>query len=314
MSLILKTLYIYISNLGIIVAEVFLGIFRGIGWILKKFFKFNKSSFSSIGTFFKRSLAFILVFAVLAGSIIYIISTDSKVNAVEIMLNGEAIGFAQSQNDADLAQALALNSLGLTATENLETKEASTEPINVKTVETLSKAIVSRLAPELIEVTEIYIDGELFCAVADRQAARNVFDALLKSAKKQYPSSAVSFAEEIVFSYAFYSPSDKRLWTADQLELSLKTLHLLSIRHAECEKNLSTVEFDTVEIQTNTLFMGDSRIRRDGINGKEYAIDLVTYIGDKKVLSEQLMSVSVEKPVSRIVERGIRAGTISENP
>ena len=74
---------------------------------------------------------------------------------------------------------------------------------------------------------------------------------------------------------------------------------------------LSTVEFDTVEIQTNTLFVGDARIRRNGQNGTEYAIDLVTYIGDKKVLSEQLMSVSVEKPISQVVERGIRAESLS---
>lgn len=311
MSLVLKTLYIYISNLGIIVAEVFLGIFKAIGWLFGRFFKFNKNSFSSAKTFFKRSLAFILVFAILAASVIYIISTDSKTNAVEVILDGETIGFAQSQNDADLAQALALNTLGLTESEKISTKETKTEPFNIKTVENLSDSLVSRLEPDLIKATEIYIDGELFCAVTDRQGARNVFDSLLKKAQKKYPNSAVSFAEEIAFTYAYYKASDEKLWTPEQLELSLKTLNLLSVRHAECEKSLSTVEFDTVEIQTNTLFMGDSRIRRDGQNGKEYAIDLVTYIGDKKVLSEQLMSVPVQQPVSRIVERGIRAESLS---
>lgn len=311
MSLIFKTLYIYISNLGIVVAEVFLSLFKGIGWLFKRFFKFNKNSFSSAKTFLKRSLAFILIFAVLAASVIYIISTDSKTNAIALVLDGETIGFAQSQNDADLAQALALNTLGLTEDNKLTTKEANTEPYNIKSVDSLSELLVSRLAPELIKVTEIYIDGEFFCAVKDRQGARKVFESLLKAAQKQYPASAVSFAEEISFAYAYYKTSDKNIWSVEQLSLSLKTLNLLSIRHAQCQKTLSTVEFDTVEIQTNTLFMGDSRIRRNGENGKEYAIDLVTYIGDKKVLSEQLMSVSVQKPVSQIVERGIRAESLS---
>ncbi len=311
MSLILKTLYIYISNLGIIIAEVFLGLFKGIGWLFRRFFKFNKNSFSSAKIFFKRSIAFILVFAVLTASIIYIISTDSKTDSIALILDGETVGFAQSQNDADLAKALALNTLGLTADDRITSSEVSTEPYNIKSVDNLSEILVSKLAPELIKVTEIYIDGELFCAVTDRRGARDVFDALLKSYQKQYPNSAVSFAEEIAFSYAFYNSSDKNIWSVEQLDLSLKTLNLLSIRHAECEKTLSTVEFDTIEIQTNTLFMGDSRIRRNGENGKEYAIDLVTYIGDKKVLSEQLMSVSVQKPVSQIVERGIRAESLS---
>ena len=74
---------------------------------------------------------------------------------------------------------------------------------------------------------------------------------------------------------------------------------------------METVEFDTVEIQTNTLFIGDKRIRRNGANGSAYAIDLVTYIGDKKVSAEQLMNVPVKAPVSQIIERGIRAESLS---
>ena len=93
--------------------------------------------------------------------------------------------------------------------------------------------------------------------------------------------------------------------------MNLKTLSPLEICRANCEKTVKTVEYDTVEIQTNTLFIGDTRTRREGADGSAYAIDLVTYIGDKKVSAEKLMSVSVKAPVSRIIERGIRAESLS---
>lgn len=311
MSLIFKTLYVYISNLGIVVAEVFIGFFRLVGKLFGKLFKFNKDSFSSFKTFMKRSVAFILVIALLCGGVFYIISNDSKINAVALILDDEVIGYTQTGNDADHAKALALKTLGITDSGKFTTEEVNTEPYNIKSAENLSELIIKKLAPDLIKVTEVYIDGELLCAVKDRQSAKSVFNAHLEAAKRQYPQSSVSFAESVTFAYNYYNSNSELIWSAEQMELSLKALDLLTIRHAECEKNLSTVEYDTVEIQTNTLFMGDSRVRRNGANGTEYVVDLVTYVGDKKVLSEHLMSVSVQSPVSQIVERGIRAESLS---
>ncbi len=311
MNLILKTLYIYISNLGIVVSEIFIAFFRALIKFPSKFFKFNKDSFSSAKTFFKRSVAFILAAAVITVSVIYINSNSNKTKAVALMINGETIGYAQTQNDADHARALALNSLDFSGDGKITFEDVETDASNVKPADVLSESIITKLAPDRIKVSEIYVDGEFLCAVKDRQAARRTFLSFLENSKKQYPNSVVSFAEEIAFAYAYYDEGDSSIWETKQLDLSLKTLGFLSIRHAECEKSLSTVEFETVDIQTNTLFVGDSRIRRVGKNGKEYAIDLVTYIGDKKVLSEHLMSVSVQKPVSQIIERGIRAESLS---
>ena len=311
MGLILKTLYVYIANLGILVTRMFTGFFKLIVKGLQKLFKFNKSSFSSAKIFFKRSIAFVIVFALVAVSVIFIASTDSKIDAFAIKLNNEIIGYATTQNDADHATALALNYLGLTTDSIFETQKVKTEPYNIKSSTFLSDAIVKALAPERICVTEIYIDNDLFCAVKDRQAAREIFISQLEKAQKQYPNSSVAFAQEITFTDAYYEKADEKIWSAQQLELNLKILNPLEITHAECEKTIEAVEYDTVEIQTNTLFIGDTRIRRNGTNGSAYAIDLVTYIGDKKVSSEQMMSVAVKQPVSQIIERGIRAESLS---
>ena len=311
MGLIFKTLYVYIANLGILVINIFKSFFRFIFKGLQKLFKFNKDSFTSAKTFFKRSISFILIFAVLAASVVFIISTDSKIDAVELKIDDETIGYAITENDADHANALALNYLGLTSNNRLETKKVKTEPYNIKSSSVLSEEIIKAIAPERICVTEVYIDNELFCAVKNRQDAREIFYNQLKKAQKQYPNASVAFAQEITFSDAYYEKNDKKIWSSEQLELNLKILNPLEICHADCEKTIETVEYDTVEIQTNTLFIGDTRVRRNGTNGSAYAIDLVKYIGDKKVSAEQLMSVPVKAPVSQIIERGIRAESLS---
>lgn len=311
MGLIFKTLYVYIANLGILVTDIFVSFFKLVFKGLNRLFKFNKASFSSAKTFFKRSVAFIVIFALLSVSVAYIISTDSKTDAIALKIGGEVVGYAQSQNDADHANALALNYLGLTSNNDFETEKAKTEPYNIKSSSALSEMLISEIAPDLIKVTEVYIDNELICAVKDRQKAREIFYGYLEKAEKEYPNSSVSFAEEVTFQTAYYEKNSDKIWTEDHLDLSLRTLNLLEICHADCQKTLSTVEYDTVEIQTNTLFIGDTRVRRNGANGTEYAVDLVTYIGDKKVSSEQLMSVPVKNPVSQIIERGIRAESLS---
>ena len=141
MGLIFKTLYVYIANLGILVTSIFKSFFKLIFKGLQKLFKFNKASFSSAKIFFKRSIAFILLFAILTASIIYIISTDSKIDAVAITFDNEVIGYARSVNEADHAKNLALKALGLTSNKKIDIKEVKTEAYNLKSSDILSDAL-----------------------------------------------------------------------------------------------------------------------------------------------------------------------------
>ena len=311
MGLIFRTLYVYIANLGILVTSIFTGFFKLIVKGFQRLFKFNKTSFTSAKTFFKRSIAFVLVVSVIGVSAFYLVSNDGKTDAFAVIIGGETVGYAGTQNDANHANTLALNYLGLTSDNGFKTQKVKTEPCNIKSSNLLSEEIIKKIAPDRIPVTEIYIDSQLLCAVKNRQEAREIFYGQLRNAQKKYPNSSVSFAQEITFSDAYYDKDDARIWSTEQLDLNLKTLSPLEICRANCEKTVKTVEYDTVEIQTNTLFIGDTRTRREGADGSAYAIDLVTYIGDKKVSAEKLMSVSVKAPVSRIVERGIRAESLS---
>ncbi len=311
MDKLFDALYNCIYNLGLITGKIIVGFFKKIGNFIKKLFHFNKASFSSAKVFFKRAVISIVIVAVI-GTTVYIASANSnRVKAVSLEIDGEVIGYATSQKEADSAETQALEILGSEFTKKIKNNEVKTDACNIKNAAALSEIIVKKLANGLTAVNEIYIDGELLCAVEDQQAARNAINKTLELAKKVYPESSVSFAEKITIKPTYYSGDNEKLFTTEQLENALKKKDTLTIRHSECEENVSFTDYDTVEIQTNTLFVGDTRVRREGQNGSEYSINLVTYIGNQKVLSEHLMSVAIKEPVPQIVERGIRAESLS---
>lgn len=314
MGFIFKTLQIYIYNLGLFTAAFFKAVFKAFlklfGFIPKLLVPYIKKSFSSVSVFFRRTVVFVLIAAIIAGGSYYIFTTLGKTDAVAVKIGEEPVAYVETMSEAELAKTLAFNGIA-GGTENIVFEEVKIAPCNLKNTQDVSEIIIERLSADRVKVCEIYIDNDFLCAVETEDIARRVISEKLEKAKAQYPNSSVSFSQKISFDYAYYLPSDSRIWSEDKLRLTLNTLEILTARHAKCERSLATVEYDTVEIQTNTLFIGDSRVRREGTDGKEYVVDLVTYIGDKKVLSEKLMSVAVTPPVSRVIERGMRAGSLS---
>jgi len=275
------------------------------------FINFNKKSFSSAKTFVLRALSFILIAAVITGIVTVINTTSTKVEATRVLFDGETVGYIQPTDDTDSIKKSTLKKLNTNKNYEIEFKATKTEPYNIITNDELTDKLVQAIAPDYIKVCELYIDDNLICAVKDQLTAHTVINKLLEDEKKKAPKASVAFAESITYKYAYYKNSDENIWTADRLSLSLKTFELLTPQHVECETKISSVPFDTVDIETNTLFIGDSRVRRQGQKGSEYVIDLVTYIDNKKVLSQNLTSLSIKAPVSQVIEKGMRAESIS---
>lgn len=311
MEKLFNALYNCIYNLGSFTAKLFTGFFKGIFKLAKKLLNFNKSSFSSLKVFLKRATVFVLVIAIAGASFYFVSGKSNTVSAASLEIGGEIVGYAVSEKDASAAKNAASEVLSDSDTEKIKINQVKTDACNIKSADTLSDIIIKKFASSLTEVSEIYIDGELLCAVKDEQTARSAINKALSSAKSLYPDSSVSFAEKITVKPAFYSASADNIYSSQQLENALMTSDSLTVRHTKCEESIAVTDYDTVEIQTNTLFVGDTRVRRAGQSGSEYAIDLVTYIGNKKVLSEHLMSVAIKEPVPQIVERGIRAESLS---
>ncbi|MBQ8183606.1 MAG: peptidoglycan DD-metalloendopeptidase family protein [Clostridia bacterium] len=304
-------IYNCIYNLGLVTGKIIGGFFKKIAHIIKKVFHFNKASFSSAKTFVKRSVVFVLIAAVIGTSVFVAYNTGNKVKAVALIIDGETIGYAATRKAATTTENKVAALLGEDNAPEIELKEKRTVANNIRSADFLLQTIIEEYGDELTPVNEVYIDGELLCAVKDGDVIEQAVAEVLELAKKVYPDSSVSLAEKITVKQTYYSPDNKKLYSNAQFKTALNAPDTLTVRHTECQENVNYTEFETVEIQTNTLFVGDTRVRRSGQNGTEYAIDLVTYVGDKKVLSEPLMSIALTQPVTQIVERGIRAESLS---
>lgn len=313
MEKLIDAIYSAIAFLGSLPKKLFIGGISFVKNLLSKaahrFSKFNKKSFSSYKMFLRRAIVCLIILAVICSATAISIHNSLKVKATALKVDGKVIGYAATQEDADLAKALAIEALGSNGYKPVENTSTRTQASNIRNAETLATAIVDTFKEGLTPVSEVYVNGSLLCAVEDGQGAREAIADAFANASKAYPQSAVSFAESVTIKPAYYT-DDKATITVDKLKGLLAKKDTLQIRHAECRQDVSLTKYETVEIQTNQLFTGDSRIKRSGQNGAEYKISLVTSIGNKEQLSEQLMSVPIKDPVTQIVEKGIRAESL----
>lgn len=312
-------IYNLISALGTLVTNMVTGAVRfykryvlfGIKNTVAKLIIYNKESFKSVKTFIKRAVVFLLIASVLTGIIVFAGKTSTKIAATEVIYDGETIGYIQNADDVESIKAVTLKKLNTNKDFELKLKDKKVEPFNIISNDELSDSLVRAIAPDFIKVCEVYFDDKFICAVSEQLTAHNAINAVLDLAKAETPKASVSFSEKITYKYAYYQSNNENIWSGERLELAIKTFELLTPQRVECETKISKVDYETVDIETNTLFIGDSRLRRQGVNGSEYVIDLVTYIDDKKVMSQNLTSISIKPPVSQVVERGMRAESIS---
>ncbi len=302
-------LYDCIAGLGTMPKNLLIAFIKKIVRLLKGVFKFNKAYVPSAKAFFRRAVVVILICAIIGIPLLITTQNNNKVEAICIKIGDKIIGYTNSQTEADAAKAYALKVLGSKNFEQINDSQVKTQAYNLKTATAISDLIVSELGEGLIPAYEIYIDEEFIGAVTDPQKARDSINSVYALAKKLYPDSTVSFSQSVKLLQSYYPEDSEKILSVSELEAVLN--NKIKILYAQCEKAYSDTAFETVEVQTNKLFMGDSRVRRAGVNGSEYNINLVTYIDNQKVYSEELMSFPVTNPVSQIVERGIRANSLS---
>lgn len=276
---------------------------------LVKLWAYIKEGFSSAGIFFKRAVVIILITAILFGVIYVSAANSNRVDSICIKIDDKVIGYTTSQAEADVAKAYALKVLGTKNFEKINESQAKTPAYNLKNAEAISELIIAELGENLVCAYEIYIDDEFIGAVTNADKARESIDAIYSLANKLYPNTSASFSQSIKLNQTYYPTDSEKLLSIQELQTLLNSK--IKILYAQCEKTYADTDFETVEVQTNKLFMGDSRIRRAGAKGTEYNINLVTYIDNQKVFSEELMSFALTPPVTQIVERGIRANSLS---
>ncbi len=302
-------IYNLISGLGSMPKNLIIAFFKKTIKLIKGIFKVNKTSLSSAKSLVIRSVAVLLAVAFVSGAFFIVKQNSTKVDAICIKIGDKTIGYTNSQTEADAAKAYALKVLGSADFEQIKDSQARTQAYNLKTASAISDLIVAELGKDLTLVYEVYIDNEFIGAVTDSQKARESINNVYLLANKLYPDATVSFSQGVRLLQNYYPQDSEKILSDSEFESFLT--NKIKILYAQCEKAYADTAFETVDVQTNKLFMGDSRIRRAGVNGTEYNINLVTYIDNQKAYSEELMSFAVTPPVTQIVERGIRSTSLS---
>lgn len=274
--------------------------------IRKKSVNFIKSTFASRKLLIARLAILVALISVTVTATIILHNNSHMVKAISLTYSGEQIGYASSLEEAELAKANAREYLSSEILREISFEETRTEAHNIANSEVLCDIIVDTLQKDLTQVTEVYVGNTLICAVDDPVGARRVINELLEESAILFPEEAVSFANDITTKSVYYNV-DETVSTVAELERLLSDPTTLQIQHAQCLESIAYTEFETVEIQTLELFVGDTRVKRTGQNGSEYQVSLIKTVNGNDVYSEHLMSVPVTTPVTQIVERGIRA-------
>lgn len=306
-----KPLYIYISELGFFAVGLLKSLVIRIIKRIKEAFRPLKDKRKRAKRLAVRICAVVLVITAISSVSFRVLSQSRRVDAISVTLDGEKLTTLPSAAELDIAKTLVFTETGGTQSLDISYTDTKTDAANIETTDEAFEKIMARAFPDFERVCQISIGNEALCCVRDASSAKAVLEEVLSEYKKQYPDATVSFSNEITFSYKYEKTDSENIWSTEKLRLMIKTLGLITPRHVECEKTLSDLDYDTVEIETNQLFVGDSRVRREGQNGQEYVIDIVTYNGDKKVLSQHLTSLTVTQPVSQVIERGMRAESLS---
>lgn len=310
MKKIFEAIYSCVAFLGLLpkkMVQALLRFFKKLPHVAyTKLKKFIKNTFSSRKLLITRLAILVVLIAVSVTATVLIIDNGYKVTAISLTYGDTQIGYASSMDAAELAKSNARAYLGSAITSEIKLTEIRTDAHNISDSDALCDIIVDTLKEDLTQVTEIYIGNELICAVNDPVGARKAISELLEEATLLYPEQAVSFANDISTKSTYYKP-DEKIASIDELRQKLSDPSTLQVQHAQCLEAIAYTEFETVEIQTVELFVGDTRIKRTGENGAEYQVSLVKTVNGKDISSEHLMSVPVKAPTTQIVERGIRA-------
>lgn len=313
MNKIFNWAYSFTAYVGELPKKLIAGLLKEVFLLFKSIFKVNSESKKEARLrkkkFAEKVIIGLVVVAIVISASLISSASGKKISAVELKINDRVVGYANSLTEIDVAKAYALKVLGNTGNAEITTKDVKTEPYNIKTANALSDIIINELGNDLIPVYEIYISDKLFCAVADIVEARTAVNEIYRLTQKLYPDSTVSFSQRVYFKPTYYAKGSENIYSQQRLKAELGTA--VKFLHAKCEEKITQTKYETVEVQTNTLFVGDSRVRREGENGSEYKVSLVKYVDNQKILSEHLLSYSINDPVTKIIERGVRAQSLS---
>lgn len=156
-------------------------------------------------------------------------STKNQIFALEVIYNGESIGYVENQDTFESGKNEALSLLSTSKSDTVEIKQPiyKISRISISKLSNssmISEQLISKQDTSYIRACGIYIDGEFLCAVKNESDAESVFASLLKPYKKNITNGTmVSFVEEIEYVQGYYEEKDGVIWDTQKLKNTLNT-------------------------------------------------------------------------------------------
>ena len=256
-----------------------------------------------------RNVAFPIAVIVLL--FVVLPSFDNRVSALEVIYNGQVIGYVENERDFDkaklMAQSLFKESDSLLSVPTYKavrvTPDKLTEEIS------LSESIIASSDTPYIMACGVYIDGEFLCAVQNESDAKAVFDSILAPyEKKASKGTSVAFTEEISYVQSLYPEGSDSVW--DSRKLKETAQEKVRVKVIKTRQRKEKVPFETVKKNSASLYKGTTKTSQKGQNGEVLITELLTYIDGKLSYTSTVSRVQTKAPVSEIILVGTKQGNI----
>ena len=273
--------------------------------------KYFLLSFKRHSHFWKsvRNVAFpvciiVLLFVVLP-------SFDNRVSALEVIYNGQVIGYVENERDFDkaklMAQSLFKESDSLLSVPTY--KAVKVTPNKLSETISLSESIISSSDTQYTMACGVYVDGEFLCAVQNESDARAVFDSILSPyEKKAAKGTSVAFVEEISYVQGLYPTDSKSVWDSSKLKETAQKK--VRVKLMKTRQRKEKVPFETVKKNSAYLYKGTTKTSQKGQKGEVLVTELLTYIDGKLSYTSTVSRVQTKAPVNEIILVGTKQGNI----
>lgn len=250
--------------------------------------------------------AFVLIFA---GANAF----SQKTLALEIISDGEVLGYTKSETAFFEAKSVAKEMLSLADSESVDFPDISYSltfiDVNKFTdTDTLCRKILEKTSADTVNACGVYSDGKLISVLYSESDARNVLENLLSEKRALEDNYVVSFAEEIEYKTGLY-PEDSVSSVGEFTKLVTPDKDgngIFSFKEVKTEVTAVSVPYNTVEIKSAALYSGSQRVLSSGKNGYAQVTNFVTYVDGEKTSSTEVARLTVSEAVPERLQVGTK--------
>ena len=171
---------------------------------------------------------------------------------------------------------------------------------------TLYNTLLKASDAELTDACGVYIDGAFVCALKSESRARAVFNETLETLSPQIRGVS-SFRQNVTYAQGLYPANDAVIWDEARLRQRLSLGDLLTVRTVTTQVITELTDYETVEVPSDELYIGATRVVTAGKSGAAQITNLVTYEGETQVGTQEISRITVQEPVAKTVQVGTRA-------